>query len=111
MPTLPCSFVTLVTLVTLTAASIGGVLVGAVAALDDAVAHHGVEQALLPVLAHKVHVAGAQGLCRDGAGQGDRAGTSAVLAASTVTRQGLCGSEHSSGRILGIYREFLTQTV
>lgn len=49
---------------TLTAPSIVGIFVRAVSALDDAVAHHGVEQALLPVLAHEIHVAGAQGLCR-----------------------------------------------
>lgn len=70
---------------TLTAPSIAGIFVRPVPALDDAVAHHGVEQALLPVLAHKIHVAGAQGLCR---GQGDsRTGgdTSAVPANSRVT--------------------------
>lgn len=46
----------------LTASCKGWVLIGAVAALDDPVTHHGVEQALLTVLAHKVHEARAEGL-------------------------------------------------
>lgn len=38
------------------------VLVGAVPALDDAVTHHGLEEALLAVLTHEVHEASTQGL-------------------------------------------------
>lgn len=68
---------------TLTAPSIAGVFVRAVAALDDAVAHHGVEQALLPVLAHEIHVAGAQGLCRHG-GQDRRTGVAPLLSSQAA---------------------------
>lgn len=46
----------------LTASCERRVLIGAVTALDGPVTHHGLEQALLAVLAHKVHEASAEGL-------------------------------------------------
>lgn len=46
---------------TLTASCVVGIFIGAILTLDVTITHHGVGQALLPVLAHEVHVTGAQG--------------------------------------------------
>lgn len=55
----------------LTAPSVGMVFIRAVPTMHGAIAHHGVQQTLLPVLADKVHVACAKGLCRQ-AKEGER---------------------------------------
>lgn len=54
----------------LTAPGEGGIFVRAISALDDPVAHHGVEQTLLTVLTHEVHEARAEGLWKRAAGKG-----------------------------------------
>jgi len=91
--------------ITLTAASIVGILIRSVSTLDDAVAHHGVEQALLPVLAHEIHVAGAQGFWRNGRSGGEELAPLLSLAAGTPPAA-ILHRPKRSGRILGSYRKF-----